>query len=131
MLSLAEMQALVEGKEDLANSWELMRKHKGLLTEREGDLDKREAALEATTTELDHRQAELTEQELKTRRGEAAPQYASVICCVAVHCGSLSRGWIPFILASLSTNGSVATLATEHQRRRKQFVASVQNSLSG
>ena len=74
-----------EGIEDLDNSWGLIKKQKALLSEREGDLSQREAALKATATELDHRrQAELTERELKTQRGEAAPQYARALCCAAM-----------------------------------------------
>ena len=72
MVWLAEVQALKEGKEDLANSWEVMEKDKGLLSKREGDLGQREAALKATTTQLDRCLAELTERELKTQQGERA-----------------------------------------------------------
>lgn len=84
MVWLAEVQALKEGKEDLDNSWGLIKKQEGLVSEREGDLEGREAALRATATELDRRQAELTERELKTQRGKAAPQYARALCCAAM-----------------------------------------------
>ena len=87
----AEVQALKEGKEDLDNSWGLIKKQKDLLGEREGGLIPREAALAATTTKLDHRQAELTERELKTQPGEAALQYARALCCAAVYRGIVSH----------------------------------------